>query len=94
MVASEGRQIPMNLDLPKITAALPKWEADREALFNELDKVRTKKQFVKWEAREKANDDLLRSAFADDTSDRNSRSTCMMIPAADIAHLAKSGKWK
>lgn len=84
----------MNLDLSKTKAVLPRWEADRESLFKELDHVRTKKQFAKWEAREKANDDLLRSAFADDTSDRNSRSTCMSIPAADIAHLAKSGKWK
>lgn len=84
----------MNLDLPKTTAALPEWEADTASHFELLYNVKTEEQWFTWLAREKEINDKLRSAFADDTSDRNSRSTCMRVPAADIAHLAKTGSWK
>lgn len=84
----------MNLDLAKTKAALPEWEADTASHHTALHDVKTEDQWFAWLAREKEINDKLRSAFADDTSDRNSRSTCMMIPAADIAHLAKTGSWK
>jgi hypothetical protein len=82
------------IDLTNTLKAVPKWKAREEELIKLLYKVKSNAGWLQWREKEQKNDDMLRAAFADDTRDRNNRSSVMQMNPRDIVRFAETGSWR
>jgi hypothetical protein len=78
------------LDLTNTKAALPKWIATEEKLYQDLYAVRTADEAAAWEEQWQAAANAFCDAFYEDTKDRNNQHDCRSVHPT----LVETGKWR
>lgn len=82
-----------SLDLTRTADALRTFDAFLDGHEPMLERCRTEAEVERWMAQEREAEDRVLAAFAEDTADRNSRTTIMQArPFAYVRELV--GQWE
>lgn len=83
----------MDLDLTRTRAAIAQFREDEARLLAELEEVQTNAEMFAWDAKYEAAAVKLRTAFYEDTKDRNNRALVDWMSTNSIIRFAETGSF-